>query len=633
MISCSNGTLILEPSDSLPALVGSDVFLDFETTSGDPKKTSLNPWHDCWIAGVAVTVDDMPHAYYVPIGHHDAEGNLPYLDVYNWIIALLSQCKRWINHNVKYDAQVLTNNTGWEVTCPIIDTVTLAKIVDSDRYQYSLDKLAADWLHEDISAYELAMAPYLRGNSDYGAIPIDKMGEYAGQDVLTNRRLWRYIDARIPDQCREVANTEIKLTSSLYRMERVGLCVEPLELAANEFTATNKMLQLEEELSQLVGFHFRPHTNEDCFDVLCNTYGLPVLSYNESGNPSFDKEALSQYMAHPLAPKPVVEKILQFRKLNTLCTLFLNPWQELHVDGVLHPSFNQAVRTGRMSCRQPNAQQLSAFVKTLVHPHKGMCYLSVDYSQIEFRLIAHYINDRNAIAAYAQDPDTDFHQWVADMCEVNRKPAKTINFLMGYGGGKKKLLSALVQIMELVGDLYERAKQLSPNDPAHLFNRLALQRALNVYDTYHARLPGIKLTSRRVAAVAAARGYVFNLYGRHRHLPRERAHIAFNTVNQSSAADLMKERTVALDDHLRGTPIRIVASVHDETLMEMPVELASDVRVIASIVKVLESPACDLRVPIRCQAGVGLRSWGEASKSGRSITSEELANATVDHIR
>src|SRR5690606_38245884 len=142
--------------------------------------------------------------------------------------------------------------------------------------------------------------------------------------------------------------------------------------------------------------------------------------------------------------------------------LFLESYKTKHVNGYLHPTFNQVVRTGRLSCGDPNMQQSNEAARNLIIPHEeGESILSVDYSQIEYRTIVHYINDRRAIAAFEKDPDTDFHDYVAKDIGVHRKPAKTLNFQNAFGAGVRKMEMALSAIPEIV-NLVREQLELDP---------------------------------------------------------------------------------------------------------------------------------------------------------------------------
>lgn len=633
MFKFDNGGIYINDVTELPQLAGATyVYLDTETTSGNSKLDSLNPWHNCSVAGFAITVDDLSNAYYIDYMHLSATDQAI---VRRWLGEILDGCSYWVNHNIKYDAHVIANDLQLFPVCCLICTLTLAKIIDSDRIMrggYGLDALSLGWLKKDISNYEQRLKPFLNKNKDYGRIPGDILGEYACQDVLTNRELWLYENEVCPEQCHTVWQNEIVLTRNLWQLERNGLTVKPQELKIAEFKALNRMSDIDERLTEIVGRSFRPHVSDDCFDVVCNQYGLPILAYTkdqETGedteNPSFDKHALKMYAALPTAPKDVVHLIQEFRALNQLNNLFLVPWQEVCTLDVINASvaylrstYNQSVRTGRMSCSDPNAQQLSKIAKLLIHPKPGYAFISIDYSQIEFRFIVHYIQDVAAIQAYNENPDTDFHLWIAGQCGIKRKPAKTVNFGVAFGEGKRKLIKQLSTDETLVETITSHVKgliadgQLEPHRELEVFNMLAERRALDVFNTYHRTFPTLKATAKDMEMVLKRRGYIYNLYGRHRHLPTAAAYRAFNTVNQSSAADMIKERINALAEMLYGTPIEMVAVVHDEVLFQAPIDIATDPRTVRDLVALMESPPIELRVPVRCSVGISLDNWAHA---------------------
>lgn len=654
MIKFRNGGQLVQSLAELPDLRGAKLlYADFETTSSTPKEKSVNPWMHCSALGLCVTADDISDAWYIPIGHHDQSWNLSYDAVCAWWNEVLDSAGAWINHNIKYDAHVSTNWLGAIPlrSLPLIDTLTLAKIIDSDRMRYSLDVLSREWLGEDIGGVENAMAPYLVNNKDYGAIPADLMAEYGCQDVITTRKLYRRIMERMPPDCKQVMDTEIKLTRVLFEMERTGMCVTS-DLKVHEYKTLVRMLQLDDELTEITGASFRPDANKDCYRVLCQQYGLPVLGWTagkivdgkRQGEPSFDKHALAAYRAHPHAPQEIIERIIEYRMLANLMNFFIKPYTLLQDDeGVMHPSYNQAVRTGRMSCSTPNATQLSKAAKKLVVPPKGFSFLSIDYSQIEFRLMMHYINDAKALDAYAADPDVDFHALVAEWCEIKRRPAKTINFGIGFGMGKKKVAAQLAANVDLVGPLKAQAELmatgLQPGTDEYaakvkvIFEQLCQKRGDDVFDLYHLTFPTLKPTTWRASDAVKRRGYVYNLYGRRRHLPPDVAHIAFNTLNQSSAADLMKERVVAVWEMLEGLPIYPVACVHDELLLTGPSDIVEDTRTIFDIISCMEHPTVEdkLRVPIRCSYGTTRTTWADVEGDLRAPSQYQCRH--LEHLQ
>lgn len=626
MIELPNGGRIVQSLDELPSFVDvGTVYADWETTSRDDAHKSTSPWHHCYPLGLAVTVDDTPGAWYLPVGHQ-SEGNLPLETVLEWFVDLLSRANEWTNHNVKYDAHVTTEAYG--ASLPSVKyrcTLNHAKIIDSDRVfkgGYGLDALSKYWLHEDISRFEKALQPYLRKSKDYGRVPIDIMGEYACQDVMTNRRLDRYIHAMYPEGTETVQKLETQITGILIDVERKGLHVNPTELQALEMGLLNKMVQIEEQITNETGLYIRPHVSDDCYALLITKLGLPILGWTDADAPSFDKHVMQKYVAHPLAPTPLIEKMIDYRKTQTLNSLFVTKFQELHRNCVLHSTYNQMVRSGRMSCSDPNAQQLNSLAKALIHPGKGNGFLSIDYSQIEYRVIVHYIQNLKTIQAYRDNPDIDFHQWVADLCGISRKPAKTCNFLMGYGGGKDKLVGELISLPEVVSDIKDRVAHLEADEALKQFSRLAKSRASGIYDAYHANLPELKPTSYRACAAAERNGYVRNSVGRLRRLDGS-YYKAFNTVCQGLAADIIKMAMVKLQPICEELGVWIAAQVHDELLFEGPLAVIESPETHSRIVEAMEDIPL-LRVPLRVEFGTSAKNWREAAAGKQKISRTPL---------
>lgn len=625
MLELEPRRLMCETASDLPQIPGQigRLYLDYETGSGSATADSLSPWHTCYPLGACVTWDDNPNAYYVPIAHQWGT-NVDKDSVYKWLRDLMSATKTWVNHHVKYDAHVHQNNVG-PVTSDMCCTVVGSKIIDSDRFRYSLDAVSQAFLHEDISAYEDALKPYLNRNKDYSAIPSDIMAPYGCQDVITGRRLDKYIRERMPEDCYDVWSTEQRLTKLLFKMEQRGVCIDPDELKRTELLLMTQVVMIEEALMKKLGRVIRPHVSEDCYEVLVGQYGLPVLGWTdeEETRPSFDKDTLKAYLTLPDAPRDIIKTMLKCRELNTMLTIYVQPWQALHIDGILHPNHNQLVRTGRMSCSHPNTQQLNKLAKSLIHPRHGCAFISTDASQIEFRTIAHYIQDQKVIKAFIDNPRIDFHQWVADMPElkIKRRPAKTVNFSVAFGQGRKSTVSLLSRNEDIVADITSHVETLPEHMRKSEFDRLVKQRGEAMYDRYHDEFPGIKRTSRQAASTARIRGYVRNIRGRHRHIPAYRANIAFNTLNQGSAADIVKDGMVRLDDVLPDG-VHILLQVHDEILLEGPEEVMRDESTWVTAMDVLELPDCDLRVPVRWDLGVSATDWREAASDEAKVDLE-----------
>jgi DNA polymerase I-like protein with 3'-5' exonuclease and polymerase domains len=285
-----------------------------------------------------------------------------------------------------------------------------------------------------------------------------------------------------------------------------------------------------------------------------------------------------------------------------------------------------------MSCRNPNAQQLNSRAKRLIHPPPGYSIVSGDENQIEFRIIVSYIGDENAIQSYNENPDTDFHQWVADLCGgIKRRPAKCLNFGMGFGAGRRKVIEMLSADKDVMADVGHKINDMIQQGTIKedqrnvVFKSMCSELANNLYSTYHEKLPGIKATSQRASDVAKRRGYVFNGYGRRRHLGLKFTNKAFNSIVQSFAADILKDAAIKLapryNREARDAGIILIALVHDDITSLVPLKNSRDPSVLRIIKNALENPDVKIKVPVTCKMGFSDRNWAEAS-SDKNILDE-----------
>lgn len=631
MIQIKNYNLI-EYAHELPQTP--EVFaLDFETTSGNPKVEAFNPYLTAKIAGAAITWGG--EAYYIPVRHRHGR-NISAEDFRVWLATSLSKCKLWVNQGIKFDlhfaSEELQSLPVQQVHC-ILQT---AKLMDSNRGfgrgGYNLTDLARDYIGKDISPFELEVKMYLKAikSKDYGDVPTDIMGPYACEDAITAWELYHWQVAHFPQEMLPLYNTEMQLLLTLFDVEKLGLHVDKSELMQQEFLRVHKLNKLEEEIHELSGTPIRPHTADDCFDLFCNRLGLPVMGYTKAGQPSFGYDQLSAYLQHPQvvdSPKNtrLVKAILEFRESWTLVNMFIRPYQMLcdKYDN-LHPNYNPILVTGRLSCSKPNSQQLSLDARRLIHPLPGQAFLSADYSQIEFRIIVHYIQALDAIEAYLQDPDKDFHTWVAEMCEIPRGPAKTVNFGIGFGAGKKRLIAMLssnpdlAQLVKSSIDTMIMEGKLLSEERIEKFGELLKLRAEGIYEKYHDTLPSLKTTLKRAERICKQRGYVYNLYGRRRHLTPDVAWLSFNALCQGTAADIGKEAMNRLapryNPQMKEWGIKIAAMVHDEILFMGPITIMQRPDVRKYISDIMEQPSVKISVPMRVAFGYSELNWAVAAK-------------------
>ena len=583
MIDLPNNYHIVQDVSELPNLSNrAEIFLDIESKNVSRLKNigGMYPWFGDKICGISVTADDLKEVWYVPIRHtvpmsinekcpegiHIPE-NLPVANVMAWASDIITSCRDWINHNVKFDAMFFAVGDDVMFNCRLIDTLTLSKLFYSERFNFKLKKLCADWLGYDTSNEDnlkifLDSLASKKFEQSYSDAPIEMLGAYACDDVRMNRQLYRYLMEHFVDrdlQCGEkyqglepsLIEMEIKLTSVLFDMEYEGMRIDKTQCTIESYKALKLMVEGSERLEKLTGKPFT-NSNTNLRYILLEKLGLPVLStirekedgrYVDTGRPSFDKDAMKLYQNHPSVTcdpniKEIIDLVSAYRVEAQFKSLFLDTFLNLNVDGVLHPSYNQSVRTGRLSCSRPNSQQQNARSKLLILPFEGEGFCSNDYSQIEYRLTVHYCNIIAAIEAYRNDPKTDFHKWVADLFGIKRKPAKGLNFGQVYGMGKNGVVNALMvdpDIMKLMGakvNAMVASGSVSPSLKQIKFEELCRTHGESAYAKYHNTMPEIRTTSDAARDRAKDRGFVFTAHGRRRYLPGNAARKAFNTIMQ-----------------------------------------------------------------------------------------------------
>jgi len=642
---------IIENLSELPNLQNrEEIFLDVETQRNwnHEELGGLYPWKGDKICGFSISANDIPDIWYTPI-RHIAPGskNLPIKNVMLWIQDILATCKDWINHEVKFDAMMFDIGDNIEFKCRLVDTLTLSKVYYSDRLTYALKPLCKDWLNYDLNSRD-EVQDYLKRikSKNFAEVPIDILGKYCCDDVQMDRQLYRYLQKNKPEQINNVWETEIKLTPILFDIEKYGLRIDPLECKKESVKCLKTIIDSSTKIVQLTDREFT-NSNDCIYDIFVNQFNLPILNtikekdedgrWYDTGRPTFDADTLALYKLHPSVtsdPKinEIVNLICEYRKESQFKSLFLDTFLDLEVDGIIHPNYDQVKRTGRMSCRKPNSQQQNSRSKSFIHPHIGNGFISNDYSQIEFRLIVHYCNMQKAIKQYNENPNTDFHQFVADLFHVKRKFAKTQNFGTAFGMGKRTTIERLEtneSIMEEIGNIVNKLieeNKLDANLRILKFRELCKKHAEAAYEAYHKEFPEIKLTSEKAKDTASIRGFVFDAYGRRRYLPGKFSRKAFNTIIQSCAADVMKERLVAIspryNSESRKWGIKNVANVHDNDLKETPLEVLYNPNLHKYICSILEDTAVKFRIPILIGLGISPNNWAEAD-ADESIKDEK----------
>jgi DNA polymerase I-like protein with 3'-5' exonuclease and polymerase domains len=408
------------------------------------------------VIGFAVAVEGW-QAYY-PFNHLGG-GNMIYEQVIKYMHDVCALPATKIFHNAQYDVGWL-RNMGITINGEIIDTMIAAAIIDENRWSYSLNNVARDYLGEIKAETDLIEAAKDHGvdpKAEMWKLPSEHVGFYAEQDARLTYLLWQRFKHEIKTQSLEtVWELECKLLPNLIKMRERGIRVD-VEKAGNlqtEFIAQEK-LKLS-AIKKLIGTDidiWAARQIGQAFDKLKIEYPRT----EKTGEPSFTQNWLHN------SKHEISQLIVQAREINKFHNTFLQGILKYEHKGRVHAEINQlrsdngGTVSGRLSMSNPNLQQLPARnkefgpkIRGLFLPEEGHKWGSFDYSQQEPRMVVHYaasIGDgyegsQELVAAY-ENASADFHQTVADLCGIERTQAKTIGLGLMYGMGKNKLAASL----------------------------------------------------------------------------------------------------------------------------------------------------------------------------------------------
>jgi DNA polymerase I-like protein with 3'-5' exonuclease and polymerase domains len=441
------------PPEVFPNLsTAKEIAIDLETC--DPHMESFGPgWprNDGFIAGYAVAVDGWNG--YFPIAHGGG-GNLDKRLVERWITDVLATPADKVMHNAAYDCGWLRAN-GFAINGRIVDTMLAAPLIDENRFNYSLNSLGFDYLKKVKSEALLKQAA-----ADFGVhpkkelwkLPAMYVGEYAEQDAALTLELWHYFKIKMrQEEVESIFSLETEVFPVLMNMTQRGIRFDRTKAEQLIDRLQKREKAIYQELKSACGSGvdiWAAQSIAVAFDKLGVAYGK-----TEKGLPSFTKGFLET------CEHPVAKLIVEARETNKTHSTFLQPYLDFSAKtGRIHPHVNQmrnedgGTVTGRLSMANPNLQQVPArheiigpLVRSLFLPEEGELWASNDFSSQEPRLLVHYAHlldlpgANKMVDAYNNDPNTDFHQMVADMAGIKRKAAKTIGLGLMYGMGKGKL--------------------------------------------------------------------------------------------------------------------------------------------------------------------------------------------------
>ena len=465
----------LAPTEYPDLRLAEEIAIDLETRDPDLKKLGSGAIiGNGEIVGIAVAVDGWKG--YFPIAH-EIGPNLDRKKVLDWFTDVCASPATKIFHNAMYDVCWI-RNLGIKINGLIVDTMIASSLIDENRFSYTLNTMSWKYLNKGKNESLLNKAAKERGldpKAEMWRMPAMDVGSYAEQDAVLTFELWqKFKKIIIEDDLQKIFNLETDLFPCLVDMRFYGVRVDVQKAHTLKTALALKEENLIHQIKIETGIDIQlmaARTIAPLFDKL----NLEYSKTEKSGEPSFTKNFLVTHK------HPVVRMIAEARKINKVRTTFIDSIIKHEHKGRIHADINQirsddgGTVTGRFSYSNPNLQQIPArdpdtgpLIRSLFIPEEGCKWGTFDYSQQEPRLVAHYalkfeLPSVNDIAdSYENDPSTDFHKIVAEMADIPRSQAKTINLGLFYGMGKAKLMNELDLTKDKADELFKRYHDRAP---------------------------------------------------------------------------------------------------------------------------------------------------------------------------
>ncbi len=591
------------------------VAVDTETTSLDEMRAEL----------VGISLSVIPgEACYIPLGHRQGGGDLfgssdlsegqMLLDEALTVLkpVLEDDAVLKIGQNMKYDWKMFARH-GVQVA-PIDDTMLMSYSMHSGLHNHGMDGLSERYLdHKPIEIKTLLGTG--KSQITFDLVPVDEAVKYAAEDADITLRLWQAFKPNLHRaQVTTVYETlERPLVPVLADMEMAGIRVDGQVLSRMSNSFAQKMAGLEAEIQELAGQPFNVGSPKQLGEILFDTMGVEGGQKGKTGAYATGADVLEDITTledvNPKAAK-LAATVLDWRQLSKLKSTYTDALQTaINPDtGRVHTSYSIAgANTGRLASTDPNLQNIPVRteegrrIREAFVAGPGMRLVSLDYSQIELRILAHVADIpqlkqafRDGIDIHALTASEMFNVPVEGMDPMVRRQAKAINFGVIYG---------------ISG--FGLARNL----------RIPRAEAQGFIDRYFERFPGIKQYMDDTVAFAKEKGYVQTLFGRKIHTPEINAkgphagfarRAAINAPIQGAAADVIRRAMIRMPEAIAGLPATMLLQVHDELLFE--VEEGAVDRLIAAARAAMEGaahPAVHLDVPLVVDAGQGAH-WAEA---------------------
>jgi len=508
------------------------VAVDLETYDPNLKTKGLGAIRgDGFVCGVAIATGK--DTVYFPLSHSDTNLSLDKkLKLWEILDEKLFQNEKItkVFHNAMYDVCWIRAVTGKKMKGRIVDTMVAASVIDENRFRYSLDSLSKDFLKEKKGGYDLQEKTLVwsKGTikdpmSNMHKLPASIVKDYAKQDVNLTLKLWKLFDQEF-DKVLYTKYEEDEKGNKLKNKDGNFIIVEE-KTSRNIFELETKLfpclvdmkfkgVKIDVEKARAFGKRLEK-TRNNIIDYIARKTNIRIEIWAASSIKALlDHQNINDYTKTPKSGMPQLPKnylsthknkylrlIAKAREFDKAKNTFIEGLLGFVHNGRIHADINQikgedgGTVTGRFSMSNPNLQQIPSKgyigkkMRELFIPETGSEWYSFDYSQQEPRIVVHYaIKLGMAGTADLQKEfdkeDADFHQIVADMANIPRKQAKTINLGLFYGMGKIKLQKEL---------------------------NLDSKRAQILFNTYHAKVPFVRQLSRDLSEFASNEGLLFTL--------------------------------------------------------------------------------------------------------------------------
>lgn len=583
--------------------------LDFESKkviAVDTETDSLSSM-TAGLVGLCLSCDEA-RGYYIPLAHTDELGlelnNFNKELVSDWFTTLWNDPQiEWVFHNAKFDLHILKRSFGINLKARISDSLIAAWMLSPGDLGLGLDEQVRRHLHHEMIPIENLIG---RGKNQitFNRVPVSDAYTYGAEDAVYTLRLWNTLLPKLKERDYEKFFLELEMPclKVLFEMEEKGVSINSEELKKQSAEIELRIIELEKEIYGMAeGVEFNIGSPKQLAEVLFDHLELPVIKKTQTGR-STDSVVLEELSV--VAPHPIVFAIMEYREIKKLQSTYLSVLPELVNPETkrIHTSFIQwGTATGRLSSREPNLQNIPIRTEAgkkiraaFVPQKKDDLILSVDYSQIELRMLAHLSGDEKLIAAYNHGADIHtqtaaaiFNVPLSEVTQDHRRDAKIVNFGVLYG----------MTAFRLARDL-----------------KISRTRAKEFIDDYFSLYQGVQQFIDKTVAFAHENGYVETLTGRRRYIPGIDSHdrtecqmaerMAVNTPVQGSAADLIKMAMIRIANRIEKEklPLKMILQVHDELVFECP---KSEVESLSLMVKEEMESAMSLSVPLIASVGYG----------------------------